>query len=172
MTDNVAFAAGSVGPAPWRVFDWQQACYNSVGQEWAWNLHFLEPTFLEAHEDELLRRLLDTYRKHGRAVSRSAFLRAYVLGTVQMFVWGGGGLQLLMADLQRKGLLVSLRPNDERNRGGPGSAALDDETREKLLGAEMTRRTFTNVCGIMRRHNFVGEWQQWRAERGLAWCEL
>ena len=167
MTDNVAFADGRVGAAPWRVFDWQQACYNSVGQEWAWNFHFLEPSFLEAHEEELLSTLLNTYRKHGRTVSREAFLRAYVLGTVQMFVWGGGGLQLLMADLQRKGLLASLCPNDERNRGGSGSAALDGDTREKLLGAEMTRRTFTNVCGIMRRHDFVGAWQRWRAERGL-----
>ena len=25
------------------VFDWQQSCVNNVGQEWAWNLHFLEP---------------------------------------------------------------------------------------------------------------------------------
>jgi hypothetical protein len=31
----------------------------------------------------------------------------------------------------------------------------------------MTRRTFTNVCRIMRRHDFVGAWQRWQKEHGV-----
>ena len=52
------------------LFDWQQACLNNVGQEWAWNWHWLEPDFLERHEDELITTVLVTYAKHGRVVSR------------------------------------------------------------------------------------------------------
>eukprot|EP00434_Breviolum_minutum_P025200 symbB.v1.2.022260.t1/scaffold1964.1/size94568/4 len=32
-------------------FDWQQSCVNNVAQEWAWNWHFLEPDFLNEHEE-------------------------------------------------------------------------------------------------------------------------
>ena len=32
-------------------FDWQQSCMNNIGQEWAWNWHFLEPEFLDKNED-------------------------------------------------------------------------------------------------------------------------
>ena len=34
-------------------FDWQQSCVNNVAQEWAWNWHFLEPDFLNEHEESL-----------------------------------------------------------------------------------------------------------------------
>lgn len=49
---------------------------------------------------------------------------AYVLGTIQMFVFGGGGLQLLMcltfsavaffgrSELHAKGVFEALKPND------------------------------------------------------------
>jgi len=86
-----------------------------------------------------------------------------------MYVWGGGGLQLLMAGLDRAGIFTSLTPNDPRCRSEHGSASpnanLSASMREKLLGAEMTRRTFTNVCGIMRRHDFPAAWQAWKRER-------
>ena len=146
------------------VFGPQHGCYNHVGQEWAWNWHWLEPAFLEAHEDELIALLLETYAAAGRHVSREQFVHGYCLGCAQMFVWGGGGLQLLLSDLSRRGLLETLRPDDERLRSA--TMGLDDAAaREKLLGAEMTRRTFTNACAIMRRHDFVGRWDRWRAER-------
>jgi hypothetical protein len=45
--------------------------------------------------------------------------------------------------------------------------SVDGETLELLIGAEMTRRTFTNCCNIMRRHGFVREWKRWRKERGM-----
>ena len=87
-----------------------------------------------------------------------------VLGTVQMYVFGGGGLQLLMSKLKRKGLLRSLAPNDPRCQRGAAAQGLDAATIEELVGAEMTRRTFTNCCNIMRRHDFAGEWRRWQAE--------
>ena len=34
-------------------FDWQQSCVSNVAQEWAWNWHFLEPDFLNEHEESL-----------------------------------------------------------------------------------------------------------------------
>ena len=91
-----------------------------------------------------------------------AFLRAYCLGVAQMFVWGGGGLQLLMGRLHQRGLLEGLKPNDPRVRASPSAAGgeQDAQVRELLLGAEMTRRTFTNCCNIMRRHGFVRLWEE------------
>ena len=146
------------------LFDWQQACVNNVGQEWAWNFHFLDPAFLDAHEDEMIDLILQTYREHGRVVERDAFSRAYCLGVAQMFVWGGGGLQLLMGRLHQRGLLEGLKPNDPRVRASPSAAGgeQDAQVRELLLGAEMTRRTFTNCCNIMRRHGFVRLWEELR----------
>lgn len=136
-----------------------------MGQEWAWNLHFLEPDFLTAHEDELITLLLDTYARHGRVVARADFLRCYVLGAVQMYVFGGGGLQALMAYLNKRGLFVSLVPNDARCRDG---SLPDKEVLERVVGCEMTRRTFTNCCNIMRRHDFVGEWRRWKEKAARA----
>mgnify|MGYP007023152478 CR=1 FL=1 len=40
--------------------------------------------------------------------------------------------------------------------------SLRGEVLEKVVGAEMTRRTFTNCCNIMRRHDFVGHWRKWQ----------
>ena len=166
LLDNVFFPAR---PAKGRpavgLFDWQQACVNNVGQEWAWNFHFLDPAFLDAHEAEMIDLVLATYATHGRKVDRAAFMRAYCLGTAQMFVWGGGGLQLLMGRLHKRGLLVDLEPNDPRVLAPPaaGASHTDPAVHELLLGAEMTRRTFTNCCNIMRRHNFVRLWDEWRA---------
>jgi len=147
------------------LFDWQQSSVNSIGQEWAWNFHWLPPEFLTKHEDELVELLLATYRERGHAVSKRDFLRHYVLGCAQMFVFGGGGLQPLMGKLHAKGLLRDFAPDDERCRDG----SLDGAELELAVGAEMTRRTFTNVCNIMRRHGFVEEWRRWRKERGM--CE-
>ncbi|CAK8995747.1 unnamed protein product [Durusdinium trenchii] len=145
------------------LFDWQQSCVNNVAQEWAWNWHFLEPEFLTEHEERLIGELLVTYERLGRPISRKKFLHAYVLGTVQMFVFGGGGLQLLMAELHSKGIFQSLVPNDPRCR--MSDSTMDENLREKLVGAEMTRRTFTNCCNIMRRHDFASAWLRWKAER-------
>lgn len=39
---------------------------------------------------------------------------------------------------------------------------LDAKTRELLVGAEMSRRAFTNACNIMRRHDFARHWERWR----------
>jgi len=164
----VNLLAGSPETAPEKrfgLFDWQQACYNNVGQEWAWNWHWLEPEFLEKHEDALIETLLATYAKHGRVISKAQFLNSYVLGTAQMYVWGGGGLQLLMSGLEKQGLFAGLLPNDPRTKGG--GAKLDKALQEKLTGAEMTRRTFTNVCAIMRRHDFVGAWDRWQQEHEI-----
>ena len=108
--------------------------------------------------------LLTTYQRHGRRVAKADFLRAYVLGTVQMYVWGGGGLQALMGRLHTRGLLQGLQPDDARTRDG---SVTDPELLELFVGAEMTRRTFTNVCRIMRRHDFVGAWQRWQKEHGV-----
>ena len=150
------------------LFDWQQACVNSVGQEWAWNWHWLPPAFLTEHEDALIETLLATYAAHGRHVPRAAFLRHYVLGTAQMYVSGGGALQQLMGRLHKSGLLADLAPDDERHRDGSFDGdGVDAAQRELLIGAELTRRTFTNVCNIMRRHGFVAQWTRWREERGL-----
>ena len=146
------------------LFDWQQSSVNSVGQEWAWNFHWLPPEFLTKHEDELVDLLLATYRDRGVVVTKRDFLRHYVLGCAQMFVFGGGGLQPLMGKLHAKGLLQDFAPDDERCRDG----SLDGAELELVVGAEMTRRTFTNVCNIMTRHGFVEEWRRWRKERGMS----
>lgn len=147
------------------LFDWQQSCMNNIGQEWAWNWHFLEPEFLDKNEEAMITALLSAYSKLGRSISRKKFLRAYTLGTIQMFVFGGGGLQLLMKDLEAKGIFQTLVPNDPRS--GPDGPGSEDQLREILTGAEMTRRTFTNCCNIMRRHNFYSAWQDWKRTRAL-----
>lgn len=161
-TDNAYFYKSAQGVLNFGAFDWQQSCLNNVGQEWAWNLHFLPPEFLDKHEQEFIDLILDTYAKEGMHVSREEFLDAYVLGTVQMFVWGGGGLQPLLSDLHKRGIFETMVPNDPRCRSGEG---LDADTLEKVVGAEMTRRTFTNCCRIMRRHNFLDVWRRWREQR-------
>ena len=92
-----------------------------------------------------------------------AVARHYVLGCAQMYCFGGGGLQALMGRLQKRRLLEGLAPNDARCRDG----SVDGELLELFVGAEMTRRTFTNCCNIMRRHGFVDEWLHWREERGM-----
>jgi hypothetical protein len=146
------------------VFDWQQSCVNNVGQEWAWNFHWLEPDFLDRHEAELIDLILSTYKSHGRKVDKSAFLEAYVLGTAQMFCWSGGGLQFLLKDLHKQGLFTRLTPGSAVLSGAQQQQPrLDEATREKLTAAEMTRRTFHNCCSIMRRHDFVGVWARWKA---------
>jgi len=160
-TDN-AFFTRTKESLTFGLFDWQQSCVNNVGQEWAWNLHFLLPEFLEEHEEEFLELILRTYAEQGVQVSRERFLEAYVLGTVQMYVFGGGGIQLVLGSLDRMGLFGSMVPEDPRC----SDEALDKGTREKIVGAEMTRRTLTNVCGIMRRHGFVRAWRSWRERKG------
>lgn len=70
--------------------------------------HFLPPEFLTAHESELIDIVLATYARGGRAVPRAAFLRHYVLGCAQMYVFSGGGLQALMSRLDARGELVTL----------------------------------------------------------------
>jgi len=147
-------------------FDWQQSCVNSVGQEWAWNWHFLPPDFLTAHESELVDLVLATYASRGQQVARADFLRHYVLGCVQMYCFSGGGLQALMKRLDARGLLAALEPDDARCRDG--SLAHDAPLLEMVVGAEMSRRAFTNACNIMRRHGFAGQWRAWRAARGKA----
>ena len=162
LTDNAYYWRDSTsGHLRMGLFDWQQSCINNVGQEWAWNLHWLEPAFLDQHEDELIQVILSTYAQNGLRVDRGAFLRAYTLGTAQMYVWGGGGLQTIMSTLHRKGLFESLLPNDPRCADG----SLEGDLLEIVVGAEMTRRTFTNCCNIMRRHDFVGLWRQWQLEK-------
>lgn len=156
-TDNVLFTRDKDG-LKLAAFDWQQACVNNVGQEWAWNLHFLLPEFLDEHEATFIDLIFQTYSDKGVKVDRARFMDAYVLGTVQMYVWGGGGLQLLMGKLHKRGLFSSMVPNDDRCRDG----TLEGEALEAFVGAEMTRRTFTNVCNIMRRHDFESAWARWR----------
>mmetsp|Transcript_67936 Transcript_67936/g.186245 ORF Transcript_67936/g.186245 Transcript_67936/m.186245 type:complete len:184 (+) Transcript_67936:1-552(+) len=170
VTDNAYFIAGSGGGAGGRfgLFDWQQSSVNSVGQEWAWNWHWLPPEFLDKHEEELINVLLRTYAARGRKVNRQDFLRHYVLGCAQMYCFGGGGIQKLMERLQAKGLLGDFAPNDARTRDG---SVADAATLELIVGAEMTRRTFTNCCNIMRRHGFAREWASWRKAQGLAALE-
>ena len=41
VLDNAYFFLDSAGRLDLGFFDWQQACLNNVGQEWAWNWHFL-----------------------------------------------------------------------------------------------------------------------------------
>ena len=171
---------------------------------------------MDRHEDEFISLILQTYGEHGIAVSRAQFVNAYVLGTVQMFVWSGGGLQMLLGDLHGRGLFDTLVPDDQRCKH-PDSD-LDPDTayvncssrllglccvldsvnyrhngrrqhaavwqlvgfrgvswlcagtfaasfREKMVAAEMTRRTFTNVCNIMARHDFVGAWEIWKQQQ-------
>ena len=156
--------SGEAGALRFGVFDWQQACVNNVGQEWAWNLHFLEPDFLTEHEPELIGLLLETWAAAGHVVDLDAFLRAYVLGCAQMYVFSGGGLQALMSGLHRRGVFASMVPDDDRCRDG--SLQGEPELLEKVTGLEMSRRAFTNVCNIMTRHGFVAAWARWRQETG------
>jgi len=168
VTDNAFFfdhqAWHGQGGRDFGLFDWQQSCVNSVGQEWAWNWHFLPPEFVTLHEAELISLLLATYAKNGHPIAREDFMRHYVLGCAQMYVFSGGGLQAIMGRLEKRGLLSGLVANDPRSRDG--SIADDGELLELLVGAEMSRRAFTNVCNIMRRHNFAEEWKKWRRARG------
>jgi hypothetical protein len=57
------------------LFDWQQACVNHVGQEWAWNFQWLPPEFLTAHEDLLIGMILKTYESGGQSVCREEWSR-------------------------------------------------------------------------------------------------
>lgn len=173
VTDNAYFLAGAdgaVGPpsslssSSFGLFDWQQSSVNSVGQEWAWNWHWLPPNFLTEHEDELIDVLLATYAAKGVHVARADFLRHYVLGCAQMYCFGGGGLQALMGRLNARGLLEDFEPDDARTRDG---SVTDGALLELIVGAEMTRRTFTNCCNIMRRHGFATEWARWREANGF-----
>ena len=171
-SDNAWLVVGGGGRAAEQnvrlggAFDWQQACVNNVAQEWAWNWHWLPPAFLDAHERELIDIVLATYAARGRAVDRERFVESYALGCAQMYVWSGGGLQLLLKALHAKGLFEAMQPGDcdPASTASRGGASLDEATREKLVGAEMTRRTFTNCCNIMRRHGFVDKWARWRDE--------
>ena len=86
VTDNAYFERSPlIGKQPFGLFDWQQSCVNSIGQEWAWNWHFLPPEFLTKHEDELISLVLATYAKNGKHVTREDFVRHYVLGCAQMY---------------------------------------------------------------------------------------
>ena len=143
-------------------FDWQQSCVNNVAQEWAWNWHFLEPDFLNEHEERLIHKVLEAYKTLGHPISKDQFLNAYVLGTVQMLVFGGGGLQLLMAGLHRQKIFETLVPNDPRC----SDERMDAVLREKIVGAEMTRRTFTICCNTMRRCHLSSTF---RIFLGTAW---
>lgn len=105
------------------------------------------------------------YAAKGRMVARADLVRHYVLGCAQMYCFSGGGLQALMKRLHGKGLLATWQPDDARTRDG--SLAHDAPTLELAVGAEMSRRAFTNVCNIMRRHDFAGEWRRWREARGM-----
>lgn len=45
LTDNAWFFSGHRGAAEgFGLFDWQQSCVNSIGQEWAWNWHAMRGT--------------------------------------------------------------------------------------------------------------------------------
>ena len=100
-----------------------------------------------------------------RATSaRDAFLRAYALGCAQMYVFSGGGLQALMSGLRRRGVFATMAPDDDRCRDG--SLHGQPELLEKVIGLEMSRRAFTNVCNIMSRHRFVAHWARWRHQTG------
>ena len=166
VTDNAYFERSPlIGKQPFGLFDWQQSCVNSIGQEWAWNWHFLPPEFLTKHEDELISLVLATYAKNGKHVTREDFVRHYVLGCAQMYCFSGGGLQALMGRLDKAGLLNGLEPDDDRCRDG--SLAHDGALNELMVGAEMSRRAFTNVCNIMERHKFGEEWERWRRARRL-----
>ena len=128
-----------------------------MGQEWAWNFHFLPPEFLTDHEDAFISLLISTWAKHGVHVSRPAFVECYALGALQMYVFSGGGLPAIAKRLRKRGLWEGLMPNDKRC----SDATLDKESLELLVGAEMSRRAFTNACNIMRRHDFLAAWQRW-----------
>jgi hypothetical protein len=71
-TDNAYFqtTAAAKHSALGGVFDWQQSCVNNVCQEWAWNFHWLEPEFLERHEDELIDLLLQVRQRQAHAIRR------------------------------------------------------------------------------------------------------
>ena len=89
---------------------------------------------------------------------------AYVLGTIQMFVFGGGGLQLLMcltfsavaffgrSELHAKGVFEALKHQLRGHASPEGAAPMSNLfvflRLRKMVGAEMTRRTFTNCCHL------------------------
>jgi len=133
------------------VFDWQQACDNNVGSEWAWNLHFLDPEFLTKHEDRFIEEILFTYEEAGVQVTKEEFIKGYCLGCLQMFVWGGIGLQFIFGGLSKVDMIQNLKAGWQWGDGHDLGIA----RHELALGAEMTRRTFTNVCNIMERHSFM-----------------
>eukprot|EP00928_Gymnodinium_smaydae_P020004 TRINITY_DN17721_c0_g3_i1.p1 TRINITY_DN17721_c0_g3~~TRINITY_DN17721_c0_g3_i1.p1 ORF type:complete len:486 (-),score=31.68 TRINITY_DN17721_c0_g3_i1:142-1599(-) len=167
VVDNVFFQRDARDNLSIGAFDWQQSCLNNIGQEWAWNFHFLPPDFLDRHESELIDTLLRTLAEHGVSISKDVFLNAYVLGTAQMFVFGGGSLQLLLSKLHARGIYTSLVPEDPRCCDND----LDDDLRELIVGAEMTRRTFTNCCNIMRRHDFTAAWDRWKQNQNAKKAE-
>ena len=73
-------------------------------------------------------------------------------------------MQLLYGDLHRRGLFASLEPNGASFRFDGDAEEMEDGLREKVVAAEMVRRTFTNCCNIMTRHNFVDAWGRWKAD--------
>ena len=162
-------SSSSSSSSSYQAVDWQQACVGNVGIELFWNLHFLPPDFLAEHEEAFFDAVLATWR-HAReaptasrrqVVTREELVEAYCLGCVQMYCWGGGGIQMLLKALDRAGVYRDMVPDDPRCRG-EAAAALDPLLREKVVGAEMTRRTLTNCCEVMRRHGFVARWERWR----------
>jgi hypothetical protein len=84
VADNAFLWRDGAGGLSVGLFDWQQACVNNLGQEYAWNFHFLPPEFLTAHEEELIDLLLSTWAAYGRPVDKAAFLECYALGSLQM----------------------------------------------------------------------------------------
>ena len=158
FTDNAFVERMAWGELKLGLFDWQQATANNVGQEWAWNFHFLPPEFLTAHEDGFIELLLQTWRRQGHIVERAEFCEAYALGALQMYVFSGGSMPTLAKKLHARGLWASLRPGDARC----ADASLPRESVELLVGAELTRRAFTNACNIMQRHGFAKAWARWR----------
>ena len=143
------------------VFDWQQACDNNVGSERAWNLHFLDPEFLTKHEDRFIEEILFTYEKAGVQVTKEEFIKGYCLGCLQMFVWGGIGLQFIFGGLSKVDMIQNLKAGWQWGDGHDLGIA----RHELALGAEMTRRTFTNVCNIMERHSFMERFDEVRGQR-------
>ena len=60
-----------------------------------------------------------------------------------MYVFSGGSMPTLAMKLHARGLWTSLRPGDARP---GGRRSLPRESVELLVGAELTRRAFTNAC--------------------------
>ena len=73
FVDNAYLSRDGEGRLGFGAFDWQQSCLNNVGQEWAWNFHFLDPAFLDANEAAFVDLILKTYAEEGIQVSRSRF---------------------------------------------------------------------------------------------------